>query len=868
MIVAEIYIEPSEHLWPLVPIFLLAVLVADVTLARPRGAVLSRWSRRRRWIAALVAVGGGSALIWGAPGVGPQARWWCPAWTLVLFWGIAAREAPTVAGWLGMPRLRMVIRFACAVGAGLSLLALSRSDAPDDPSLLAWSLIGLVVLTLVWSGRSYRQPATRQQGPQRLPLLLRILAVCLLAVLLLNPVERYTQVRYDRACLLVLLDDSRSMGIRDVVSARGGQPVSRAGALNTALAAHEYEFRRIARELDLVRYWFTDRLVAAEGMNVRAQGDYTALGDVIQQAYEAGLHSRRPIAGVLVCTDGASNLTSVAEPSAAAAALAAGHVPLWAVGVGSETPTGQTRTILPRNLLMARRVAAMNQLPVVAEFSFVGLQAQPVRVELLFDDDVVDHRRIECTKIRETRQIRFTFVPQVGGLHRVTVRALPERFTPDGPVPALSQYLHVTDEVIRVLYIEGKPRYESTFVFRALATSQQIRLRKALLAEPKDDQLRSLTGGAVGEWQWYHVLILGDMAPGQLTSARMALIQRHVGDNGCGLAVLGTRGFIGEGEPAGTPLAKLLPFDANAGWIDQPVTVLPTDAGRRHAVCKIAESTDDVSRRWRELPPMRGACRFGQPKPAAQILAVSGSGEPMIIGHHYGAGRVLGLAFDSTWQWCMLMDDGAQYHRRFWRQVVLWLANRRPAVWIAADRPRYQLPLLRQGRQRVEIQAGVDSPIKDQTIDDVQLEARMILPGGESEPVTMTAGDDHYAAAVEPTSDGTYKLELVVRSRDQEIGRSAGQFVVESPDLEMAGQLADFDLLREMSARTHPAGGKFVTLDGLSAVLRQIGTHDYRRRHEETITSELTDEGRWHLWTIFCGLLLAEWVIRKRRGLV
>lgn len=867
MILGEIVLEPSEQLWAAVPVFLLAALILDVTVVRPAWAIVTGQTPGRRWGIGLVLTGVASLLIWVRPGVSDQAAWWYPAWTVLLFWAILARESPGLAGAVGVGFLGRAMPIVCVVGAIMSLLALARLDSPDDPALLVWSLLGVSAVVILWSVRSYRQPGVVRQGRQRLPVALRILAVLLLTLLLLNPISRYTEVRYDRACLLVLLDDSRSLSIRDVMPRGRGQPISRAGALNEALAAHEYEFDRIGRELDVLRYWFSDRLVASDRLIVRAKGDYTALGDAIQQAYESALQGGQPVAGVLVFSDGASNLTSMAEPSAAAVSLAAGRVPLWAVGVGSETPTGQTRSIIARSLMMPRRAAAMNEVPITAEFLFVGLQSEPVKVELLFDDDVVDRRRVTCGRIRETQQVRFTFTPKVGGLHKVSVRALPERFKP-ASVPILSRYLHVADEVIRVLYLEGKPRYEGTFIVRSLARGAQIRLQKSLLAQAEDERLRTALSGAAGRWQSYHVIILGDMTPGQLTTHQQEVILQHVGDSGCGLAILGSRGFLGQGALNDAPLEKLLPVERTTGWIDQPVRVIPSEAGRTHPICRIDAAADDPARPWRGLPPMRGACGFGPTKPAAQVIATTDRGDPAIVGHTYGAGRVLALAFDATWQWCMLMDEGAVYHRRFWRQVILWLANPRPAVWIAAERPRYQLPLLNSGRQRVEIQAGVDSPVTGQVIENLQLETKLVMPGGESMPLVMTATDDHYVGTAKPEVDGKYRLELTAKSGDQEIGRATGQFVVESPDMEMLHPLADFELLREMAARTHPAGGKFVTLDGLSDVLNQIGAHDYRRRSEETIIRQFSHEGRWRIWTLFCGLLMMEWIVRRRRGLV
>jgi hypothetical protein len=868
MIVAETFLEPSEQLWAGIPIFMLAVLVFDLTVLRPVRAFSSPLAKRRRWVIGLLAIGAGTALIWGRPGVSPRADWWYPAWTILLFWVIAAREADRFASRRGKPATALLSAVACTFAGGISLMILGRSSAPTDPGLLICAIVGVVIWVALWTHRSYLEPSAVRRGPQRLPTALRATAFALLVVVLLNPVARHKEVTYDRACLLVLLDDSRSMNIRDVVGAGGSEPISRAGALNTALAAHQYEFSRLGREMEVKTYRFATRLAPADQMSVRAQGDYTALGDAIQQAYEGVLQDGRPVAGVLVFSDGASNLAAVAEPSVAGSALAAGHVPVWAVGVGSETPSGQTRSIIPRNLRMAVSVAVMNQLPIAAEFTFVGMQGDRIRVELLLDDGVVDRQRFECSRSSETRQVQFVYVPRVGGLHKVTVRATPERVKLEGEPAELSQFLHVTDEAIRVLYLEGKPRYEGSFLVRALATSRQIRLHKALLASPTDEEVRTVPGGPSGQWQSYHVLLLGDMAPDQLSDAQMKLIRKHVGDDGCGLAILGGRGLLGTGALTGTPLADLLPVAPDITWLERPTTVTPTEAGLRHPVCRIDESPQAVVERWRGLPPMRGACRMSGLKPAAQVLAASGEGEPMIVGQAYGAGRVLLLGFDSTWQWCMQREEGTRYHRRFWREVILWLANRRPAVWIAAGHPRYQLPLILGGQQRVEVRAGLDSPITGQTIQDAQLEARMVLPDGQNAPLVMIREGDHYKANAEPKANGTYKLELIARSGDREIGRATGQFIVESPDLEMIHPLADFETLRELAGRTEPAGGRFVTLDGLGAILKQIGTNDYRRRHEEIRTVQLAHEGRWRLWTLICGLLTVEWIIRKRRGLV
>jgi len=868
MPLADLFIEPDEQLWAALPALLLVMIVLDVVWLRPiRGDAPTPLGRRRAGIIGIL-LGLGLLLLWTHPGLSAKARWWYPTWTIILFWVVAAREGALRSGtrsktspWLIVP--------TCAMGAGLTLVLFARGSWWMSPGVLICSVIGIMLLAALWSLRGYRPRTPDDSGRRILAPALRILALMVLAILLVNPIIRTKQVRYEKARLLVLLDDSRSMSIRDVMPSIHSQAVSRATALNTTLTTHTYEFDRIGRELDWVSYRFSTQLTRDKQLSIRPNGKATALGDAIQQAYEDSLAEGRPVGGILLFTDGASNLAGRAEPAAAAAALAAGHVPLWIVGVGNETPSGQTRSIEARNLFMAGRIAVMNQLPVTAEFGFIGMQGEPSRIELLFDDEVVDRQRAECTRSHEARQFRFTFTPSVGGLHKVTVRAVPERFRTEGPPAQMSQYLHVTDDAIRVLYIEGRPRYEGAFLARALAAAgEHIRFHKTVLAAPADENLPRSPGGPAGQWQWYHAIILGDMTISEISHEQMKQLRRQVGDAGCGLAILGGKSLMANPALNGTPLAELLPVAPGADWIEQEVIVKPTPAGLSNPIVQIAEPGGDLSTVWMSLPPMRGACRFTSPKPAAQIVATGPNDQPMIVTQTYGAGRVALFAFDSTWQWCMKRDDGLRYHRTFWRQVVLWLANRKPAVWISSQRPRYQLPLILGGQQRVEVQAGLDSPISGQTITDARLDVQMVLPSGQSIPLTMAPDGDHFTTMVSPQTDGIYTLRLAARTADREIGKAEGQFVVDSPDIEMSRPLADFDLLRDMAAKTHPAGGKFVTLDQVSRLLKEIGSNDYRRRIEETQVHDLAHEGRWRIWTIFCGLLLAEWVVRKRRGLV
>ena len=87
-----------------------------------------------------------------------------------------------------------------------------------------------------------------------------------------------------------------------------------------------------------------------------------------------------------------------------------------------------------------------------------------------------------------------------------------------------------------------------------------------------------------------------------------------------------------------------------------------------------------------------GANKLEHLKPTAQVLAESQSGEPLLVATEAG-GRIMAFAGDSTWHWWM--EGFESQHKRFWRQVILWLARKDEtsdgAVWVKLAQRRFAL---------------------------------------------------------------------------------------------------------------------------------------------------------------------------------
>src|SRR5262249_51203833 len=80
---------------------------------------------------------------------------------------------------------------------------------------------------------------------------------------------------------------------------------------------------------------------------------------------------------------------------------------------------------------------------------------------------------------------------------------------------------------------------------------------------------------------------------------------------------------------------------------------------------------------WNSLPPLSGINRFGSPKINAMVLAESPppGRDPIMVGMDAGRGRAMAFGGE-TWVWARASDEGLAAHRKFWRQVIFWLAHK------------------------------------------------------------------------------------------------------------------------------------------------------------------------------------------------
>ncbi|MEN6338459.1 MAG: glutamine amidotransferase, partial [Phycisphaerales bacterium] len=434
----------------------------------------------------------------------------------------------------------------------------------------------------------------------------------------------------------------------------------------------------------------------------------------------------------------------------------------------------------------------------------------------------------------------------------------------------LSTFVNVLKGGLNVLYVEGTLRVEEKFLRRALGSSPDIKVDYVRL-DPRDPQSRPGEFADRFKPGKYDVYILGDVDSTAFAGDELARLADCV-NRGAGLIMLGGFQSFGPGGYENTPLNKVLPVGMDRLERQQPgepvrsdlhwpgpLHIQPTPLGLRHFALLLAGNRQENEAIWSKLPPLEGANRLHDLAAGAVVLADAGPDKPLLVAHSFGDGRVMAFAADSTWRWWMRGYESA--YKRFWRQIVLWLARKDQAqegsVWVRLNQRRFA-PL-----DRVEFAAGANSPTGE-PITDAAYKAEVVLPDGSRRPLALVRQDQQMLGSFRDTqTSGDYAIEVTATQKDQPLGVAKARFLVFRQDLELDNASADAGMLDSLAAMT---GGQSIAPEKLPDLIRKLTENT---KHLEV--QQETKKSFWDTWLFFLtlvALLSLEWYLRKRWGLV
>lgn len=369
----------------------------------------------------------------------------------------------------------------------------------------------------------------------------------------------------------------------------------------------------------------------------------------------------------------------------------------------------------------------------------------------------------------------------------------------------------------------------------------------------------------------YDVYVIGDVDAGQFTKEELKLLADAV-KNGAGLIMLGGFHTFGPGGYHDTPLADLLPVRMDALERQRFGEAIRTDVhwpgplkmrpaaplGTRHFAMSLDRGPANQPA-WEKLPPLEGANKFGELKPNAQILAETSDKKPLLVAAEAG-GRVMAFAGDSTWHWWLSGNERA--HKRFWRQIILWLSRKDDAsegsVWIELAQRRFA------PNARVEFRVGARNAQQEPEIA-ASFQAEVIAPNGKRLPARISQSAEQITGLFSETRlPGDYTIEVTANKNGVSLGTARARFLVYEQDLELDNAAADPMLLASLAKMT-PEGHAYAP-EELSVLLEKIKQQPPELEVETQVKDTPWDT--WPFFLLFVSVLSLEWFLRKRWGLV
>lgn len=752
--------------------------------------------------------------------------------------------------------------------------------------LPAWAWLLIVVAAGGLAVFAYR----RLDAPRRARIVcgtLRALALLLVAVMISGPRLVKTEESVQRDWVVVLVDRSASLLVRDTPLG------SRDQQLRAALAKLSPTLDALSPKREVLWLGFSDRVYdvarpGAEGGDSAAMqaanGGRTLIADSVEQALRR--ISTRPVSGIVLLSDG----RSADEPGRALLRqLQSRQIPVFSIALGSETPPAR---VALRRATQPGVAFVGDIVPVTVDLEALGSaeKLRGAKVELVDEStgQVLDSREL-TEREAAAHRITLTTRPRAEQDARWLVRSvLPGGSDADTDDPLnqkLSVRLRVIDRPIRVALVDGYPRWEYRYLKNLLLRERTIRSSALILSSDRrylqegTDPLASLPR-TKEEWQPFDVVVLGDVRAELLSAEQQAQIKQLVAEKGAGLLWIGGANAT-PGSYRSTPLADLLPFtmddssDAARPYAES-VLVSPGPAAERLGVMRLGEGDtlewprilSDANAGWTSL-------RFAQRiepvrlKPAAEVLAratmasapaQSAASTPLVITMRYGAGRIIYVATDEIWRW--RFGRGETLPERFWLPLIRLLA-RESLVRGGAQ------ALLEAAPERVGVQQPVQVSLRllDQALmvarpASLTLRAKPNDPQASEQTITLapqaSTGDEPsglYSASWTFADPGDYTLTPADAALSG-LGLSATVEVRDRDD-ELRDVTADHLALARLS---DSSGGRVLRPEDIGRLSELLPNREIRTAGPSAI------ETLWDkpiVWAVLLVLLAAEWIARR-----
>ena len=682
--------------------------------------------------------------------------------------------------------------------------------------------------------------------------------VALLLLLLWQPGLSVSALKAQQNIVAVVVDDSKSMGLKEDGSTRRDKAVR---VLETdgliAELKKKFQVRVYKAGSALTRIEKMDELKVAETA--------TQLGSGLAQI--VGESQNLPIGAVVLLSDGAENsgginLETIQE-------IKRHQIPIHTIGIGREQ---FDKDVEISDAVMSTRALENSRLSAAVALRQRGYAGQHGKITVKESGKVLATQDFvfKADGGQQTEQVLFNAGAPGAKNVDIEVAAMPGEQNAGNN--KLTRVFDVTSVKPRILYVEGEPRWEYKFLRRAVEDDKTIEI-VSMLRTSQNKIYRQGTRDAhelengfpskAEDLFQYQAIILGSVDAAWFTPTQQELLKQFVDRRGGGLLFLAGRASLGDGGYQRAPFTELLPVtlpERKPSFHRERVPVELTPAGRESLICRIDDNPAKSVTLWEHQKPFVEYQELGAVKPGGLVLLNRGQGrgsEPALVIQNYGRGRTAVLG-GVTWLWQMQNPLEDRTHENFWQQLLRWTVS---------GTPNNVQGILARTALADESNLKIRADVRDLTFapaPDAKVLVRMMGPAGagaevELTPVPTEPGVFEGEWKVDPA--GGYVAEFIAKRGDKELGRDSISFRRDDGVAENFHLEQNRELLEKLSQQT---GGQYYTPETAGKLAKEIAYS------EAGITIRETKD----LWNMPVFFLLAalirgsEWMLRRRWGAI
>ena len=780
-----------------------------------------------------------------------------------------------------------------------------------------WLMLGCIALC-IFSWLFYM--GYQDRGRRRVRALLatgRAAILCLLFLILADPILEIKLTSHPRPLFWILFDGSDSMAIRDKLSSADRERLAQAVDLDeTKIAPSDGDEEKTPTRADYVRalvskdednlltkltekfrlqaYVFDDASGTARPLKLSKDdgeeldpehvaeqltttGEISAIGGAFEDL--ALRHSTRNLAGMLVVSDFQEN--GPVAPDAAVKKLGA-KTKVFTLGVGPRTAKD-----LEVKLEAPLRMKKNEESTLTVRLDQTDLDDEQVNVRVIAKriDDVsrADAEEILVGEKQVALDARivtadFPFEPEDSGNYLFVAQVEPLEGEVVEANNVSERSVTVLDDFMRLMFVEQEPTWEWRFVKEVFHRDKLVGLRgfRTFLrsADPKvkdsnELYLPSLTPPRRDFFK-YDVIFIGDIEGSKLSTRFCEMTHEFVSKFGGGLVVISGPQF-GPSELVGTPLADMLPviIDPDARLRDnREFRMKSTPMASNYPFMQLGADKEEDAKAWYNM----GELPWYQPvkaiEPTSSIVlaehptdtcADGKTPQPLIAIRKLGRGEVIWLAMDEMWR--LRRKYGEMYYRQFWGQMIHRLGlshalGSQKRFVVSSDQQKYSA----DEKVVITVEAYNEDfkPLTADDFPDQTLKARLVRPtsdgGEETEEISISQRSAGiYEVRIPVFEGGEYRMSVTDPITNED---SEVRFEVKSVSAERMKAVRDFNVQESIAQATH---AKSYELDSVSNLLEDFET-------EPLTETSLDIFPLWNTWLCFgllVALLLGEWFVRK-----